>query len=181
MCVLPADGIALFTGGLNSKRMISIYDGPFYADGSVFTDTAPFTCDTTGPAPFSDPNSCQIYSSTTEPQYVPSSTPNGSPTPTGNPTPTGTQTPPQMNVVNAAVGWKQPNGFYYPPAFAFRNTGFDAATFRHNVIDQYANYLQGSLGVSRPGSRRRSRRWVRRIRVLPRSISPPSSTTWTAP
>ena len=140
MCVLPADGIALFTGSLNSKRMISIYDGPFYADGNVFTDTTPFVCDTTGPAPFTDPNSCQIYSSTTEPQYL--APPNGSPTPTGSPTPVAS---PQMNVVNAAVGWKQPNGFYYPPAFAFRKTGFDADTFRHNVIDQYATYLQGSL------------------------------------
>lgn len=141
MCVLPAEGIALFTGGFNSKRMISIYDGPFYADGSVFTDTEPFVCDTTGPAPFSDPNSCQIYSSSTEPQH-PLTTSNGTPTPSGTPAPTGS---PQMQVVNAAVGWKQPNGFYYPPAFAFRKTGFDAGTFRHNVIDQYATYLQGSL------------------------------------
>ncbi len=135
VCPLPADGIGLFTGGLNPKRMISIYDGPFYADGTVFTDTSPLTCNTTGPAPYNDPNGCQIYSSTTQPEYQ-------------NPNPTPGATPqPQMNVVNAAVGWKQPNGFYYPPAFAFRKSAFDTATFRHNVIDQYANYLQGSLAA----------------------------------
>lgn len=132
-CLLSADGIALFTGGFNPKRMMTIYDGPFYADGSVFTDTQPEVCDTTGPAPFNDPNSCRIYSSSTQPEFLPS----GTPTPTGTPVP-------QMHLVHAAIGWKQPNGFYYPPAFAFRKTGFDASTFRHNVIDQYETYLQGS-------------------------------------
>lgn len=128
-CSLYAEGIGMFTGSLNPKRMMTIYDGPFYSDGSVFTETSPIVCDTTGPAPFDDPNSCQIYSSTTQPQYQPPSPPPS----------------PQMNVVNAAIGWKQPNGFYYPPAFAFRKSAFDANTFRHNVIDQYETYLQGSL------------------------------------
>lgn len=127
VCGLPAEGIGVLTGGFSPKRMINIYDGPFYADGTIFTDTPPLTCNTTGPAPFSDPSSCQIYSSTAQPQGESGGT--------------------QMQVVNAAVGWKQPNGFFYPPAFAFRKTGFDAATFRHNVIDQYETYLQGSLAA----------------------------------
>jgi hypothetical protein len=146
-CVLPAEGISLFTGGFNPKRMISIYDGPFYAEGSVFTHTEPLVCDPTGPAPFDDANGCQIYSSTTQPQYFPGvQSPTPTPTSSGSPypTPTGTPPTPQLNVINAAVGWKQPNGFYYPPAFAFRKTAFDATTFRHNVIDQYATYLQSS-------------------------------------
>eukprot|EP01137_Pigoraptor_chileana_P014789 Opistho-2@69888 len=49
-----------------------------------------------------------------------------------------------MNVVNAAIGWKQPNGFYYPPAFVFAKSAFSQNTLRHNVIDQYQLYGTGS-------------------------------------
>ena len=31
--------------------------------------------------------------------------------------------------------------FYYPPAFAFRNTAFDATSLRHNVLDIEARYI----------------------------------------
>ena len=37
---------------------------------------------------------------------------------------------------NAAISWKQPNGFYYPPAFDSRNLYFDPSVdIRHFVID----------------------------------------------
>src|SRR5262249_27896691 len=29
-----------------------------------------------------------------------------------------------MVVIDTAIGWKQPNGFYYPPAFAYRGSTF---------------------------------------------------------
>ena len=35
---------------------------------------------------------------------------------------------------NAAIGWKQPNGFYYPPAFHSANLFFDRVDIRHFVI-----------------------------------------------
>ena len=35
---------------------------------------------------------------------------------------------------NAAIGWKQPNGFYYPPAFHSRNLYFNDVDVRHFVI-----------------------------------------------
>ena len=35
---------------------------------------------------------------------------------------------------NAAIGWKQPNGFYYPPAFHSKNLLFDNVDIRHFVI-----------------------------------------------
>ena len=35
---------------------------------------------------------------------------------------------------NAAIGWKQPNGFYYPPAFHSANLFFDKVDIRHYVI-----------------------------------------------
>jgi len=35
---------------------------------------------------------------------------------------------------NAAIGWKQPNGFFYPPAFHSRDLFFDNVDIRHYVI-----------------------------------------------
>jgi hypothetical protein len=35
----------------------------------------------------------------------------------------------------AAVAWKQPNGFYYPPAFHSVNLFFDNVSIRHYVIE----------------------------------------------
>ena len=36
---------------------------------------------------------------------------------------------------NAAIGWKQPNGFYYPPAFHSHNLFFKNVDIRHFVIE----------------------------------------------
>jgi len=36
---------------------------------------------------------------------------------------------------NAAIAWKQPNGFYYPPAFHSRNLFFQNVDIRHFVIE----------------------------------------------
>ncbi|MBK6769796.1 MAG: G8 domain-containing protein [Ardenticatenales bacterium] len=114
---LPAEGIGYPTGSLNPQRLMTIYDGPFYSDGSAFAAVAPFDC------PEGDLARCGVYTFTMQPKKA--------------------GTPPQMTVVNAAIGWKQQNGFYYPPAFAFRRSGFDAASFRHNTFDQYAPYAGG--------------------------------------
>ena len=45
---------------------------------------------------------------------------------------------------NAAIGWKQPNGFFYPPSFHSSNLFFDNVEIRHYVIDalfQKGSYL----------------------------------------
>src|SRR5262249_49606237 len=36
---------------------------------------------------------------------------------------------------NAAIGWKQPNGFYYPPGFHSNNLFFENVDIRHLVIE----------------------------------------------
>ena len=38
-------------------------------------------------------------------------------------------------IPNAAIGWKQPNGFYYPPAFHSRDLYFDNVDIRHFVVE----------------------------------------------
>lgn len=44
---------------------------------------------------------------------------------------------------NAAIGWKQPNGFYYPPAFRSRNLFFDDVDIRHFVVEP--SFLPGTF------------------------------------
>ncbi len=128
-CPLPVDGTALFTQGFQPKRLINIYDGPFFAEGNAFTNAEPFECDPTQ-APGGNPE-CGIYFSTVQPATC-----------AAEPDPDPALD--NMCVMNAAVGWKQPNGFYYPPAFAFENSAFDTETTRHNVVDQYNSYIQGN-------------------------------------
>ena len=36
---------------------------------------------------------------------------------------------------NAAIAWKQPNGFYYPPAFHSHNLWFENVDIRHFVVE----------------------------------------------
>ena len=139
-CYFDDDGVGFYTGGFNSKRMISIYDGPFFAEGNVFLETPTFTCKPWIPtAPNSTAlESCGIYALTNQPWIDPDSTK----PPTGVVPVTMDD---EMEVVDAAVGWKQPNGFYYPPAFAFLKSDFDGVTERHNVFDQYTRYVQGQF------------------------------------
>lgn len=119
VCVMAKDGIGIpRTGDFNPKRLMTIYDGPFYADGNIFLNIEPFTCNP------SVANNCGIYQLTNQP---------GSSTTT-------------MNVANAAIGWKQPNGFYYPPNFGFRRSAFDSTSQRHYVIDQFEEYVKGAAG-----------------------------------
>ncbi|MEO8605076.1 MAG: G8 domain-containing protein [bacterium] len=132
-CPLPIDGTALFVGGFQPKRLINIYDGPFFAEGNAFADAPALECD---PTKVTDGTpECGIYMSTVQP-----TTCDGLPSVKAAPDTAG-----GMCVIDAVVGWKQPNGFYYPPAFAFENTAFGTNTVRHNVVDQYNTYVQGTL------------------------------------
>jgi hypothetical protein len=41
----------------------------------------------------------------------------------------------QCYIPNAAIAWKQPNGFFYPPAFHNQNLYFGNVDIRHFVIE----------------------------------------------
>ena len=47
---------------------------------------------------------------------------------------------------NAAIGWKQPNGFFYPPAFHSTNLFFSNVDIRHYVVDPLFQAPQGVTG-----------------------------------
>jgi hypothetical protein len=119
-CTIDEEGVPYKVGAFQPKRMITIYDGPFYADGNVF-----WVDERAGTPPVSS-----VYRRTVQPESQG-----------------------QMRVVDAGVGWKQANGFYYPPVFGFRRSAFHHGTTRHNVVDQYMSYIYGDGGEQLPKPR----------------------------
>jgi cell migration-inducing and hyaluronan-binding protein len=110
-CVSTPEGVSFpVSSFFNNQRMFNIYDGPAYEDTNVFLDVTTTDC-----ANGVD-NGC-MYGTSTAP---------------GVPKIPGTD---KCYLPNAAIAWKQPNGFFYPPAFHSRNLFFDNVDIRHYVID----------------------------------------------
>jgi hypothetical protein len=157
-CNIDLEGTGYWQGGAyNPKRLISIYDGPHFADGNLFLNVGAWKCAVQpcqgkqpGECTLPDGGECGIYASTRQPSV----------------TTNGNTDPSQMLVIDAAVGWKQNNGFYYPPAFAYRHSAFlkkvpDAlqslnkcadragdlslGSCRHNVVDRTLKYITGNM------------------------------------
>jgi hypothetical protein len=124
-CVSKANDISMQVdkfGG--AQRMISIYDGPSFEDSDAFMDVHTIDIGTL--------SQCK----------------SGAGTPAGicnskwmNAFQSGVMLSPPVNqgsshciIPNAAIAWKQPNGFYYPPAFHSDNLGFENVDIRHFVV-----------------------------------------------
>lgn len=162
-CNLEIEGTGYWRDSFQPKRLITIYDGPHFADGNTFVNVGSWECN---PQPCNGKTAaacagelpCGIYSSTIQPAALKAD---------------GTVDVQKMEVIDAAIGWKQPNGFYYPPAFTYRGSAFmstvpdavkdlnacysygasdnytnptpRAGSCRHNVIDRTRPYLSGNL------------------------------------
>jgi hypothetical protein len=94
-----------------NQRPFSIYDGPTYEDSNAFLDINTTPC--------TDFVSCMYWN-----------------TPGIRKDQSG-----KGYMPNAAIAWKQPNGFYYPPAFHSRNLLFNNVDIRHYVIEPF--FLSG--------------------------------------
>ena len=78
---------------------------------------------------------------------------------------------------NAAIAWKQPNGFYYPPAFHSNNLWFSNVDIRHFVVEPLFaadQVYRVTTLPTEPGSGRR-----RVIAPIRATCSAPTSTTST--
>lgn len=127
-CIGRDDGVVFEVANFASnQRLFSIYDGPSYQDSNAYLDIEPTRLaglrEQCGPTQ-SDacPKAVQLYGrgggipkDATDACYLP----------------------------NAAIAWKQPNGFFYPPAFHSRNLFFDNAEIRHFVIEP--EFVKGTL------------------------------------
>jgi hypothetical protein len=106
-CIDKANAIAfpLVNWGVG-QRLFNIYDGPAHQDGNAFLNITKSEC--------KDVKSCMYFGMAGVRRDV---------------LDTGAGFLP-----NAAIGWKQPNGFYYPPAFHSKNLFFNNVDIRHYVI-----------------------------------------------
>src|SRR5262249_11497433 len=113
-CVVPDQGISFpIVNFFVNQKLSNIYDGPSHQDSDIYLDITPTKCtlDT-----YNGPGGC-IY---------------GSGVASGLPRDPIDQS---CYLPNAAIGWKQPNGFFYPPAFHPLNLFFDNVGIRHFVIN----------------------------------------------
>ncbi|MFZ0680711.1 G8 domain-containing protein [Candidatus Binatus sp.] len=125
----------------NNQRMFSIYDGPAYEDSNAYLDI------TRASLPNDPIKGCNPQSSTdpspdhncANSQYSQAGKMLGMPWDPVNKV---------CYLPNAAIAWKQPNGFYYPPAFHSDNLLFNNVDIRHFVIEPL--FKPGNLFVSDP-------------------------------
>ena len=117
LCVNTAASTAYLRGTANwmvGQRLYNIYDGPAYQDANAYLDIKVTPCTSI--------DTCYVWETV------------------GMRRAASKYAVPALNqgdayVPNAAIGWKQPNGFYYPPAFHSRNLFFNNVDIRHYVIE----------------------------------------------
>jgi hypothetical protein len=115
-CLNADEAISMPVGGFfTNQRLANIYDGPSYQESNAYLDITPADCPVMGDAA----PGCMY--GTGVPLLLLRKVPGGT-------------DPHQCYLPNAAIGWKQPNGFFYPPAFHVNNLFFDNAPLRHYVI-----------------------------------------------
>ncbi len=124
LCINPDAGVGYFlTSWATGQRMFSIYDGPAYEDANAYVNIHISDC----PAAQSGISDCMYDGVLGVRQY------------------TEGANQVQAYLPNAAIGWKQPNGFYYPPAFHSANLYFDGVDVRHYVISPV--FLRGTYNT----------------------------------
>jgi hypothetical protein len=118
-CLSKAEGVSMQIGNWGiAQRLYSVYDGPSYQDSNAYLSIQP-TFLTGCKASDNDGNPCARSG------YM-------------NGIVKGVRASPldrSCYLPNAAIGWKQPNGFYYAPAFHSTNLFFDNVAIRHYVIE----------------------------------------------
>ena len=100
-----------------NQRFFNIYDGPAYEDSNAYLDIK----ETTGLDCKANAAGCTT-SQWFEARQL------------GTPRDNTIAGIDDCYLPNAAIAWKQPNGFYYPPAFHSDNLFFDNVDIRHYVI-----------------------------------------------
>ncbi|MGH7065728.1 MAG: hypothetical protein ACREET_16770, partial [Stellaceae bacterium] len=125
-CLNAAEGVSLpLSGFFSNQRLENIYDGPSYRDATAYLDISVAPCEPNG---YNGAGGC-IYGTRTVSGILKDPTP-------------GSKTP--CYLPNAAIAWKQPNGFFYPPAFHAENLYFGGVDIRHFVIDPLFKAFDGS-------------------------------------
>jgi hypothetical protein len=107
-CLSTADAISIQVNPFPGQRLFSVYDGPAFQQSNAYLDVYPTL--------MPDHADEWMYRAF----FV-----DGVPKDANN----------ICYLPNASIAWKQPNGFYYPPAFHSQNLLFRNANIRHFLIE----------------------------------------------
>ncbi len=118
----------------NFQRLFSVYDGPAYQDSNAYLNIQPTYLTTDGtvkgdPLGGCKPDACPEGATDCNPCG------NSGVMGTGNFAARADQLNKRCYLPNAAIGWKQSNGFYYAPAFHSTNLYFSGVAIRHFVTE----------------------------------------------
>ena len=116
-CASNKEGVSIPLENFNNnQRMFSIYDGPAYQADNAYLDITK-TPLTRCSKDLGQTDDCKQWMVSRQKSVL------------------WDPTSQQCYVPNAAIGWKQPNGFYYPPAFHSSGLFFNNVDIRHFVIE----------------------------------------------
>ena len=126
-CTSKNQGITYPTDSfVSNQRLINIYDGPSYQERNAFLDIPVTKIGNRNSCPFDKIHGWQICADLNYFAGLTFGVPADPAGPPGNP---------ECYLPNAAIAWKQSNGFFYPPAFHSNNLFFDNVDIRHFVIE----------------------------------------------
>lgn len=115
-CVIKDQGLNIPIDPFNYQRLYNIYDGPNFEDSNAFLNVKKAhieDCPGGGNCGSSKWMYGRTFGMPKDPGALPST---------------------RCILPNAAIAWKQPNGFYYPPAFHSSNLYFSDVDIRHFVV-----------------------------------------------
>jgi hypothetical protein len=117
-CLSASEGVTFYiTNHAMNQRMFNVYDGPAYQESNAYLAIKKVTVPNCAPAPAgTTAYSCGGPALAGHVLGLPRS---------GN----------ECYMPNAAIGWKQPNGFYYPPAFHSANLYFGTDVAKGQDVD----------------------------------------------
>ncbi|MFA9407670.1 MAG: calcium-binding protein [Candidatus Dadabacteria bacterium] len=113
-CVIKDQGLAIPLVPFNNQRLYNIYDGPNFEDSNAFLNVKT-----------THVSDCEGLGNCAKSKWM-YGVVNGMPKDPSDTT--------RCILPNAAIAWKQPNGFFYPPAFHSSNLYFSDVDIRHYVV-----------------------------------------------
>jgi hypothetical protein len=139
-CLSQSDGISMQLTNFGSfQRLFSVYDGPTYQDSNAYINIHPtyLTKDgtVTGAVLQSGNDKCKPTDITGNPCQQAGFMNGALAGLRAYRAANGDADDNRCYLPNAAIGWKQPNGFYYAPAFHSTNLFFSGVDIRHFVTE----------------------------------------------
>ena len=129
-CLSHDEGVSIQLSNFSvAQRFFSVYDGPAYQDSNAYLNIRPTYLTSDGTVNGKVLAPCQPDDKNGNP-CVNSGFMNA-----GLAGVLADQSNKKCYLPNAAIGWKQPNGFYYSPAFHSTNLFFDSVDIRHFVTE----------------------------------------------